>query len=228
MVDVYDNIWEKYVDLYDEFTFDIQEEVLRLFANEAYGNVLDAGCGVGKLFSYLKENERISNICAVEKDVNMFSRAQNKLKDYDDINIFLEDVCSKKFVEIGKNFKANTVISINVLYSLENPILFLKNVMEVLPRRGKFLLSSPSRSVDFRNVLLPHISSKKNLVDGTQARFEEFVKINEELVDTSKDYLKVYSLDEIVSILELLGFEILVKKNSDYLNCNFTIIAQKV
>ena len=224
----YDDIWEQYVNLYDKFTFDIQEDVLKFFAEQSSGKVLDAGCGVGKLFSYLKLNLNIDYVYAIEKNSNMFLKAQSKSKYYKNVKVIQDDICSKNFNKIGKKFKPDTVVSINVLYSLENPIKFLMNTFNILNKGGKLLISSPNRNVDFKNKILPYISLDKNIRYGSLDDFKSFIKINNILVDTSKGYIRNYSLEEMMSILEIIGFKILFKKNSDYLNCNFTIIAQKL
>lgn len=74
-------IWDRYSELYDYFTFSIQEELLSHIASRSRGDTFDIGCGVGKLFSYLLDNPDVRHITGIDSSDEMLRLAGKNYED---------------------------------------------------------------------------------------------------------------------------------------------------
>jgi SAM-dependent methyltransferase len=226
---VYDKIWEDYVELYDKFTFDIQEELLSFIANSVYGNVIDAGCGVGKLFSYLDENEDVKKVLGIEKNVVMKEKAYEKtMRLKGDFGVISEDVCNLVGVDEVLDFEPDVICAINLTHILSNQVAFFREAYELLKIGGCLIVSAPNENLDFDGKILPHISSIFEGISDDRFGFDEYVKINKKIVELSNSPLNLCSLEDISKVLRSIGFKIVFGTNYHYLGCNYTVIAQKI
>lgn len=209
-----ENIWEIYAPLFEKYTPKMSKKLLLDGANSCFGKVLDIGCGSGKLWEYIDE-KKVNNVLAIEKNRVMVNLASNKIDKFKfPITIFNEDLLNFNTKE-----KYDCAVSINVLYTQPSLEQHLSLVYNLLNTRGSFILSSPNISVNMGEL--------EKLVN------QEFSGEDYELFKRCNYFLskgfnpKLYSSDEVVIVLEKLGFKIEKVNNIHYNNQNFFIVAKK-
>lgn len=208
------NIWKEYSFYYNKFTPKFQKELLNYTNQNMSGDILDAGVGVGKLIEYLEKNENINSIMGIDSNDEMLKFAKEKSKKSIIKKLNIEDI-------LKLNQKFDSISSINVIYSLDNPIKFLEDSYTLLNKKGKLILSSQIRNFK-SNSLIEEIKNEF----GNDDDFNKYLEINKIL--TSQNFnVKNYEINEIETISKLIGFKILDKKSSHYLNNNFTFIFEK-
>lgn len=212
------NIWEIYSPVYAKITPTMQKSLLLHAAFNAKGSVLDAGTGVGKILPYLKSNKNVTNILGIDSNSHMLKES----KKYESKN-------TKTKIGNVLDYKGqyDTIISLNVLYTLSDPILFLKNSYSNLNQNGNLIISSPGKSLHMKTLTdmidLEFTASTNN---DLKQEYTLFKDCNFYLASQTGFKPKLFDMEEVTLILKEIGFKI---KNAqqDYLNQNFTIIANK-
>ena len=215
-----EEFWQEYAPLYAEFTPTIQKELLEFISEHAFGDVLDAGCGVGKNLEYLLANPNVQSILAIDKNEFMLNEARKRYAYKYDIPLKIElgDVMK---LALGNEFEFDSICSVNVIYVLDNPVEFLKKAYQLLRNNGKLLLSSQIRGANLENI--------KNVMDKefkNSQRYQDLIDCNKILTGLNSTP-RQYSTPEVRSILKIIGFEIEEERDDFYLENNFTFVARK-
>ena len=215
-----EELWQRYASLYAEFTPTFQKELLEFISEHAFGDVLDAGCGVGKNLECLLANPSVQSILAIDKNEFMLKEARERYAHNNDIPLKIESGDVMK-LELRNKLKFDSICSINVIYTLDNPVEFLKTTYQLLRNKGKLLLSSQSRDVSLENIEDVMDKEFRN-----SQRYQDLIDCNKTLTGQSSS-LRQYSTPEVRSILKIIGFEIEEERNDFYLGYNFTFVARK-
>ena len=217
-----ENIWEFYPKSYSVITPSIQKILLKESASFAKGKVLDAGTGVGKLIPYLLRNHNVRSIIGIDYEKAMLEEAKRR-KDIrietKKLQLLQGNVMDLKF----ENSSFDTITSLNVLYTLTEPLKFLEESFRVLRKGGNLVLSSPNQFLPEKIGELERVISEE--FEGDQ-QYKIFKKCNEYLVSGFKP--KLFSIEEICNLLNRVGFEIQDINNKYYLGANYRVIAKKV
>jgi ubiquinone/menaquinone biosynthesis C-methylase UbiE len=223
------NIWDVYAFTYNRITPSFQAEMLKNAARKAHGRVLDAGCGVGKLIPYLENEGNYESYVGVDSNKSMLEYAQD-FEDRPRVTILSGDVTDLQ--SAADDSSLDTLVSMNVLYSVKDYDAAISEHRRVLKKGGQFLLSGPLDTCNF-----------EFLVGRTYAEFEEkirndsvfkevwdiYIKCNTFLIKSGKEQgysPNMFSSDGIVGILEKHGFKI-AKKESAYLGQSYFISCEK-
>lgn len=218
------DIWKKYANSYFLFTPGFQDELLKNVGSNLYGRVLDAGCGVGKLVSKI---QNYSSYVGLDSNIAMIEVAKEKLGNKSEILFELGDVSNINYPEAY----FDSVASVNVLYSLTNPLKFIEEINRVLKSKGRFVLASPNKSLDMgflEKKLIEEFGS--NLNQNLQKEFQIYLEINHQLasgVNKGEYSPKLFDEDEIEKILLENGFKI-EKKEKAYFDQLFLITSRKI
>ena len=213
-------IWQRYAPLYAKITPTFQKELLKFISGRAFGDVLDAGCGVGKNLEYLLSNPTVKSILAIDMSEFMLEEARKRYVLNHDIPLKIElgDITQ---LEAKRGFQFDSICSVNVVYTLDNPIEFLKKTYQLLRNNGRLLLSSQNRDVsleDFKKVLdkeFNNSQTSRNLIDCNRT------------LTGYNSAPRQYSNPEVRSILEMIGFKIEEERDDFYLGNNFTFVVRK-
>ncbi|TCP64120.1 glycosyltransferase [Baia soyae] len=156
--------------------------------NTNISRVLDIGCGEGNLGSILKGHFG-TEVYGIEKSPELAKMAAEKLT-----NVLCEDIetCSLPFED---DFFDQIILS-DVLQHLNDPWATLKKVKSYLKPSGTIVARIPN---------VAHISILMDLLDG---RWEY---ANNGLLD--EKHLRFFTRQEIVSLFEKAGYEIISVKN---------------
>jgi len=212
------NIWEIYSPVYAKITPTMQKSLLLHAAINAKGSVLDAGTGVGKVLPYLKSNQNVDTVVGI--DSNNFMLKESKKHEDENVRTQIGNV-------IDYAGKFDTIISLNVLYTLSNPIQFLKNSYSNLNKNGNLIISSPSTVLDMKtltNMIDLEFNASTN--DKLKEDYNLFKDCNFYLASQTGFKPKLFDMEEMITILEDIGYQI-SDSQKNYLNQNFTIVATK-
>ncbi len=215
-----DKIWDEVASSYDKVStiskahIEKFDRVIDILLKYGPKKVLDVGCGSGILEKKLIERGFKGEIEAIDNSEEMLSIAQKLIGNIKDVNFKLFDL--NKPLSYGKDY-FDCVVAINVLFLLEKPKEFLKDVSRVLKTGGRFILVNPKPKGDtvsffkeqfkglsflgiFKNVFsniwnLPSVL-RTIILDKKLERLSE------------KGLIHYQDFDEIKNMLETAGFKI--------------------
>jgi len=162
--------WDDYCSLYEHYTPSIQIELLKEIGNLAFGNILDFGCGVGKLYPYLKNNKLTKKIYLLDSSKEMRKYTNNKME---------KDKKTKVISDINqiKQKSINTITFVNSLYANSNPIEILFNSSKLLKKNDQIIISDMRRNCQKEKL----IEVMKNEFPN-DSKLEEYIELNKELM----------------------------------------------
>ncbi|MCD4814382.1 ThiF family adenylyltransferase [bacterium] len=131
--------WDEYAGKYYDYVseLNINSELLRRVAEIVGKNkyILDAGCGTGNLAMRLAADNRI---IAIDSSAVMLGKAKEKLKNIKSVRVEMGDITAIDF-PVGE---FEIVVSVNVLFNLENPRKAIQEAGRVLKSGGMFIVVS--------------------------------------------------------------------------------------
>lgn len=205
-----EQIWQEYAPLYAKFTPSMQEQLLDLVAMDLTGKILDSGCGVGKLISYLDSN-KVDDYVGVDMNSEMLKYAKKNSNFKKNCEFVLGDATN---LEFGTN-NFDAVTSVNVLYAVNDPLEALRQAHTVLKKGGRFELASPNENLDV--ILLQELNKKDLLQKYDKKDVLRYFEINDILAGQNPDFKPhLFSQNEITSLLSEIGFEIQSTRNAYY------------
>lgn len=158
------NDWGGYAACYDSLNYlSPYQELQKIVANEVdmdAGNyILDAACGTGNLIRLLIEKNRNNKnrIWGIDFSEEMLKRARKKCIDMS-VCFSLTDL--SKSLDFGDYF-FDTIVSVNTLYSLENPENTLKEFARIMRQDGQLVLVTPKKNHQNGLILKEHCKSVK-------------------------------------------------------------------
>ncbi len=123
--------------------------------------MLDAGCGTGNFELFISEkNPPPVEIEAIDFSPAMLSRAKKKCQHLDNLNFEQIDL-NKELKYPDKTF--DRILSINVLYALEDSYFTLQEFLRVLKPGGKMVITSSKQDFRFFPILRDHFNRIGNI-----------------------------------------------------------------
>ncbi len=200
------NEWNEYASSFLTITTCYQSELLKYCASLLFGNVVDLGSGCAKLAPYLKNNNKIYSYKAVDASQQMYELGQYVLNKIGKKNFSIE----KNYIEQHKaNKKYSSAVSINSLYSWNNPAKVLQHIFNMLEDKGLFVLATINPNLDMKKLL--------NNVEVDllfHPDFDKFQKINTCLANNNN--ANILPLDELLSLVHTSGFTVLDVRSDFY------------
>ncbi|MCH8520000.1 MAG: methyltransferase domain-containing protein [Nanoarchaeota archaeon] len=214
---ILDSVWKKYCELYATFTPSFQRDLLEKTARHCSGYVVDAGVGVGKMLEYYDSNLNVSGVVGVDSSNDMLGIAK-KFNSRRGLEIILKNGDVRTFESYDI---ADTVVSLNVLYALRDPIEYLNFLSSSMKENSTLVMSSQNRDLDLKKV--------QNALDEEFSGddFEKFKQIQSDLSVTSTLSTRRFSLEEMVSLFKISGFEVIDLDSQTYLGSNFFIVGKR-
>lgn len=215
-----DDFWSVYARVYDLGTTTLhpyrvlQGQVLERLRVPGSGHVVDAGCGT------LSYGDRIARrfpsllVTGLENSSGMLEVAERKVQDRRNIAVRQHDFNSNGWPSDCKGVDA--VLSINMLYALQNPKEFLRQAFDALKPGGQLLLVNLAVP-DLRLVLGEHYlwrmmnASPQELAEDDAVNWARRVVtvLNEEIAKASRgNKLHVYNAVELAALVRAAGFTI--------------------
>jgi ubiquinone/menaquinone biosynthesis C-methylase UbiE len=207
-------VWKVYANAYENITPSYQKELLTYAGSKMNKKVLDLGTGVGKIIPYLNKYKEFLGI-----DNNIFMLDKAKKYENEKTHFLRFDLENDNWKKLGFY---DSIVSLNVIYTLKNVDKFLWNVFRILEKGGVGVISSqkPKLNPKLETVLYEEFKESNYLKD--------FIECNKFLVGFYKDFKPtVLETDEIKYLLKSNGFSILENIDNFYLGSNFTVYFKK-
>lgn len=179
--------------------------------------VLDAGCGTGNLTLKLARNNEVT---AIDYSPTMLKVATEKTKNFDNVLIKQGDVTALLFED--KSF--DIVVSVNVLFNLDNPGKAILEAKRVLKDNGILIISTPSKNTGLNKEFMDKVFADAKKGNIGIEKIMKLKKFNKILFEKGG----MNFVPTRAQILELLdnGFEIM-NIEKIYYGTNFLIRARK-
>lgn len=208
------DIWKEYARLYHQFTPSFQRELIEQATSSCNGLVIDAGVGVGKCLPYLDSNNQVRGVIGLDSSSDMLEWA----RDYESSRNLPIEIYEQDATQYGHYGDADSVLSLNVIYTLKDPIAYLNFLNQQMKPGSKLVMSSQSRDLD-----LGLIQESLEFEFGDHPNFSRYCEIQALLSDESSIATRRFSLDEILTLFGLCGFEVLDSNETTYLGSNFFV-----
>lgn len=216
MNEITPQFWKEYAPLYNKFTPSNQKELFEYIANFAKGVVFDVGTGVGKAIPYFLKNSQVTSIYGIDANSHMLDLAKENYSE----KVTLKQLDLSQISNLEESF--DSVYLTNVAYLLRNPLDFFSQVHRKLNEEGILVVSNPNRKIDFSQL-------EKVLCEEFQhdCDFMTYAKMNEILVNSIKNPPTLYHPEELISILDNLGFEYVTHRDDLYFGNLSSLVVKK-
>jgi ubiquinone/menaquinone biosynthesis C-methylase UbiE len=161
-----DGFWDLYSRVYDSVYHLIPYRGLLWQAYEALSlgpgmRVLDAGCGTGNFEHFISgKNPPHIEIDALDASNGMLSIARRKCRDLEYVRFSAGDLNGRLPYE---DATFDRVVTINVLYALEDPDCVVKELLRVLKPDGVLVISSPLPTYSVSPMIADHFRRLRNI-----------------------------------------------------------------
>lgn len=243
------NAWGGYAKCYDALNGikpyqDLQTTVINHLFMSSGNLILDAACGTGNLPHWLKKNKKKFNLMITGLDFSDEMLKLAKEKNQEKYFAFAKHNLNKDIPFDNEYF--DKIVSVNTLYTLEEPARILFEFYRVLKRGGRLILVNPKKGYENGLILKEHcsdigsdepwlnahLSEKKELqlleraVSDIKLRFKMMAvaKFNREILKNKKFYF--LSSAELYQLVRSEKFFI-IHQEKVYANQANLIVAQK-
>lgn len=190
--------WDSYSTSHLSAYLSVQKEVYQYIANRVRGNVLDLGCGTGRIMVYLQDNAQVNSYTGVDASEAMIQQA-TWLKEqlhFDKAGLIHADIAAVKG-------QYDAIFSVHSYYSWAEQEKLLRHIRTLLAEKGTFILVTPNDMFDEER--LAHLAQQELL---GHPDYEEFMAINYAIAATAKTEGRYVPLDTLIERVKRAGFRV--------------------
>ena len=246
-----EGIWNEYAENYDvlnqlrpyqDLFTSVINELLPAFSNPL---VLDVACGTGNFSYWLKAGEKSRGyvVTGLDNSDEMLKVAEKK--NPEENFLFLKHDLNSK-LPFDEDWFFDQVVSINTLYSVENPLEVLAEYSRVIKKGGRLILVNPKKGYENGMIIKKHcldngedgpwlgmnFSEEKGIEllnrvisdERIRGKMMAVAKINREISQQKKFHF--LSSADLTQLVCLEGFKIL-KDEKVYADQAIMIVAEK-
>lgn len=205
--------YQKFAAYYDSYVVNYKQDIsmYRTFCS-AGDNVLEIGCGTGRILKALAELD--VKLTGVDISPEMLEIASCKLKNYP-IEFLIHDFSGKPFNEERFNKVFITFFTFN--YIIDQPVVFLSNVFKSMENNSSLIIDFfypktlgnksmdnvwISQTLDFKGKPVV-LKDKRTVKEGIERRIQVFEGEDITKIETIRKY---YCPAEVRKLLESIGF----------------------
>ena len=204
---IYDSAdWDNYAASHLRITSRFQHELYQACADLMQGEVVDCGCGSGKIAPYLCKNSNVTAFTGIDSSEQMITAASWLLDKLRCPNFKVALGLIEDFV--GEGFNAG--LSINSFYAWRNPQKTLGCIYKLLAPNSTFVLASTNSTIDMPALLQ---EAQKELI--AHPDFAGFSEQNLAFVNNAHAHF--VDIDDLVEQVRSVGFKILECHSHFYL-----------
>lgn len=133
-----------------------RDSILKFLNNKTFNNVLEIGPGDGIWTKLLLKN--VKQLDLLDQSQEMISRSKNKLKDFQNINYFVEDFAN--FYNHERDNSYDLIFSIRCFEYIKDKELAIYNMSKMLKKNGKlFIITKNPLHISSRDIHLKKLHS---------------------------------------------------------------------
>ncbi len=199
--------WNDYSRSHLSVYLSVQKEVYETIAQRATGQVLDLGCGTGRIMAYLQDNPAVQSYTGVDSSPAMIAQATwlKQRLGFNQAQFIYADI-----MEIQDQY--DSIFSIHSFYSWPDQDKILKHVHNLLSTDGRFMLVTPN--ADFNEERLARLAKQELL---GHPDYQTFMEINYAITAQAKALGRYISLDSLIEQVKQVGFRVHHAGNSFFL-----------
>lgn len=190
--------WDSYSTSHLSAYLSVQKEVYQHIASRVRGNVLDLGCGTGRIMVYLQDNQQVHSYTGVDASAAMIQQAcwlKTQLH-FDNARLIHADIA-----DVQGQYDA--IFSVHSYYSWPEQDKLLRHIHSLLAESGTFILVTPNDNFDEER--LAHLAKQELL---GHPDYEVFMAINYAIAATAKAEGRYVSLDTLIERVRRAGFRV--------------------
>ena len=199
--------WDAYSDSHLGAFISVQKEVYQHVASQVSGNVLDLGCGSGRVMAYLQDNPLVASYRGVDASAEMI-RCARWLQE----QLFFEHARLDHTDIIDVQGQYDSIFSIHSFYSWSDQTKLLNHIHGLLADWGTFILVTPNHAFDEKR--LAHVARQELL---GHPQYEAFMAINFSIAETARAKGVYVSLDQLIEQVRQVGFQVKAAHNQFFL-----------
>lgn len=188
--------WNDYSSSHLSVFLSVQKQVYEAIAQKATGQVLDLGCGTGRIMAYLQENPAVQSYTGVDASPAMIEQATwlKAQLGFDQAELVHADIADLQG-------KYNSIFSIHSFYSWLDQDKLLKHIHSLLTADGRFILVTPN--ANFNEERLAYLARQELL---GHPHYQTFMTINYAIAAQAKAQERYVSLDSLIEQVKRAGF----------------------
>jgi SAM-dependent methyltransferase len=189
--------WQSYALPFSAVQTGVQSELQKESNKYFYGRVGDFGCGSGRMGTLAQHNNNVSHYLGIDACPEMVSIAKQAFKRYD------YDKCQviHRYIEHTNDFQFDVGVSLNSLYSWENPARVLKHIYTLLKPGGLLILADPSPNISID--ILEKEEEKHQIFNNY---YDEFKRFNIEFIHRYE--YRFLTMDKLIELTRSCGFNV--------------------
>lgn len=199
--------WDSYSTSHLSAYLSVQKEVYQHIAHRVQGDVLDLGCGTGRIMVYLQDNGRVNSYTGVDASEAMIRQASwlKTQLNFDNAQLIHTDIA-----DVQGQYDA--IFSVHSYYSWPEQDKLLRHIHALLMESGTFILVTPNDNFDEER--LSHLAQQELL---GHPDYEEFMAINYAIAATAKMEGRYVPLDTLIERVKRAGFRVKAAHDSFFL-----------
>ncbi len=184
--------------------------------------IVDAATGTGNLLVQAASQTAGLRMHGVENSPGMLSVVRAKFLKEPRVKIHDADLNNPSWVDVIGEGKADVVMSVNTLYTMNNPVAFFEDVRRLLKRGGRFVVSNPTTR-ELSPIMFEHLMMRGDLTP----LMREMIEINMDITHWGQATEATYhflSRQEVLDALDVARFKIDLCESA-YSDVNVTVVA---
>ncbi len=190
--------WDNYAGSHLRITSRFQYELYQACSDLMSGDVIDCGCGSGKMAPFLCKNPEVSTFTGIDCSENMVTAAAWLIDELKRPGFNVQLSLIEDFERSG--FSAG--LSVNSYYAWQDPAKTLTAIAAMLAPNAIFVLANPNPSIDMQALL--NEASKELIGHPDFSRFSE-----QNLAFVSNQRAHFVEMDELIDVVRAVGFKVL-------------------
>lgn len=199
-------IWKDYSLSFKTVTTIAQVALFKEAVKHLFGNVLDLGAGCAKIAPFLQHRPEVTSYTAIDASPHMCQYGLEVLQKISNPHF---TIVESLIEDHQPDIQYDSAVSLNSFYTWPDPEAVLRHIYSLIKPGGIFILATINSSVDIERMIQEEEPALFMHPDA-----EKFKLINQILMDNKDNNL--VSLNEIISLVQVVGFEIIECHNQFY------------
>jgi 2-polyprenyl-3-methyl-5-hydroxy-6-metoxy-1,4-benzoquinol methylase len=199
--------WDEYSPFHLGVMTSVQHEVYQHIPGKVHGNVLDLGCGSGRIMAFMQNAKEVQSYTGVDASEEMIHQAswlkqQLGYQAANLVNARIEDI----------DGKYDSIVSIHSFYSWDEPDQVLSHIYDLLSDDGVFVLVTPNNRFNVEEL---SNMVKRELLG--HPYYEQFLTINYSIANKAQAQSVYQPMDTLIDQVRRAGFCVNAAHNEFFL-----------